>query len=262
MAKSHNIVPIVMPAAVDYGAIELKEFIRISTYRSFVITISSLILLFGAYGLIQKVQSASKAAPKMAPIVKMSLEDLPPPNSEEADVAPPPQEIMNTGPAARAGTPIPVPDAQITADMQDFAKLDELSRASAEGGTGEDLGGFSANIDFDQKKVEVVTKEEEPAMDAFIPVEKEPNFDLAKLQKGAVYPDLARKAGVEGRVVIRVLVGTDGKIRKSVIEDSDNTLLNEAALKAVRDYGYVPPAVQNGTPIACWVSIPILFKLR
>ena len=82
---------------------------------------------------------------------------------------------MNTGPAARAGTPVPVPDAQISADMQEFASVDVMSRASSEGGNGVDLGGFAPNIDFNaEKKVVIETKEVEPAPDQFVAVEQEP----------------------------------------------------------------------------------------
>ena len=87
-------------------------------------------------------------------------------------------------------------------------------------------------------------------------------FDLGKLQKNITYPEIARKAGIEGRVIIRVLVGADGKARKTLIESSDNEMLNEAAVKAIKDYGLFTPAKQNGQSIMCWVSIPINFRLR
>ena len=167
------------------------------------------------------------------------------------------------GPAARAGIPVPVPDAQITPDMQEFATIDVMSRASAEGGSGIDLGGFASNIDFNQSsKVDVKVKEKEPEPDEFIPVEKEPGVDYSRLQSLVIYPDLAKRAGIEGRVTIRVLIDKDGSVRKMFIEDSDNSLLNEAAENAIRNYGRFKPAIQNQEPIMCWISIPIQFKLR
>lgn len=264
MSKSANIA-IDIPKASEYGAVELKMWIEKNTYKGFIITASlTVLLLLGYYFMVKSQEAARNAAPPMAPIVKLSIEDLPPQDQEALEAAPPPQLIVQTGPASRAGTPIAVPDAQIPADMKEFAKMDELSRASSVGGDGIDLGGFAANIDLDRTgKVEIKKQvEEEPDIDAFIAVEKDPQVDLGKLQKSIVYPDMARRAGIEGRVIVRVLVGADGKVRRSVVEDSDNVMLNDAALKAVNDYGLFTPAVQNGQPITCWVSIPITFRLR
>jgi len=135
------------------------------------------------------------------------------------------------------------------------------SRASAEGGTGEDLGGFAPNINFDlEKKIEVKTREVEPAPDQFIPVEVIPKLDYAKLQRDIIYPEMAKRAGIEGRVVVRVLVSKEGKPVKTIIEASDSDMLNKAAEDAVKKQIF-SPGIQNGQPVMVWVSIPINFKL-
>lgn len=253
-----------VPLPCPYGAAELKAFIRRHTIRGVLITISLLILFFVIFTITNKIQEAANKAPKIAPITKLTLENLPPPTDAMEDVPPPPtQQIINTGPAARAGVPVPVPAAQITPDMKDFATVSEIARASSVGGDGVDLGGFASNVNFDaQAPVKVEVKEKEPEPDEFIAVEKEPSVDLAKLQGLVVYPELARKAGVEGTVIIRVLVDKSGKATRTLIEYTDNKMLDQAAEDAIKKYGYFPPAIQNGQPIACWVSIPIRFKLR
>jgi len=246
----------------EYGAVELKLQIRKNTIRGFIITICAFFLLMLIYFLTIKIQESSNAI-RLAPIVKLKLEDLPPPQQAEDIAAPPPDQIINTGPASRAGTPVPVPDALLKEDLKDFATMEELGRASAKGGEGVDLGGFAPNIDFNaDNKVKVAVREKEPSPDEFIPVEKEPQVDLEKLQKKIIYPDVARRAGIEGKVIVRVLIGKDGKIKKSQIEYSDSQLLNESALKAIADYGVATPGIQNGQPITVWVNIPITFKLR
>ncbi|MBM2816786.1 MAG: TonB family protein [Ignavibacteria bacterium] len=253
---------ITMPAPSGYGAAELKEYINRFTVRAFVITISLSLLLLIQYALIKTL--GTKKPLMMAPIARMSLTDIPPPSQTDEVQAPPPQQIINTGPAARAGIPLPVPEAMLKDNLQDFATMKDLGRASAEGGSGIDMGGFASNIDFDAKDVNVRVREEEPSPDEFIPVEKEPNFDYDRLMKLAKFPDIARRAGIEGKVQLRVLVYKDGKIKrdKIIIEYTDSELLNDAAVKAIVDYGQLIPAVQNGQPVQCWVSIPIIFKLR
>ena len=113
-----------IPEPSGYGAYELKEVIRKYTVRGYLYTVGLILLLFLLYVATQVVKERSNAAPKLAPIVRISITDLPPPTDGAEAAPPPPQQIINTGPAARAGTPVPVPDAQITAEMKDFATMD------------------------------------------------------------------------------------------------------------------------------------------
>ncbi|MBL7993460.1 MAG: energy transducer TonB, partial [Candidatus Kapabacteria bacterium] len=46
-----------------------------------------------------------------------------------------------------------------------------------------------------------------------------------------------------------------------IVESTDSDLLNDAAIKAVMSSVFTP-AIQNNQPIDCWVSIPIVFRLR
>ncbi len=74
------------------------------------------------------------------------------------------------------------------------------------------------------------------------------------------YTDLAREAGVEGTVVMRALVGTDGHV-KDVHVDKSVPLLDEAAVSAVRKWVFTP-ALSSGHPVAVWVSVPVRFNLH
>lgn len=255
-------IAIELPPPTDYGAVEVKQFINKFTIRGFLITIGIMSLILLLYWTFETITSMEGKKLKTAPIVRLTLDRLPPDQSVDELPPPPTQTIVNTGPAARAGTPVPVPDAEITDDLKEFADISELSRASAEGGEGIDLGGFASGIDFDAKQeVKVEVREKEPGVDEFIPVEKEPFIDLAELQKKITYPEIARRAGIEGKVLIRVLVDKDGKPRRHRIEFSDNEALNDAAIKAVMSSVFTP-AIQNDRPVQCWVTLPVVFRLR
>lgn len=250
-----------------YGAPELKKFIQKNTLRGFLIAvgfITLLLLLYYVFFIVANDESALRA-----PMVKVRLTQLPPPpsNAAEPPPVPPPTAPIQTasGPAARAGTPVPVPDAMIAPDLKDFANMNEVSRASAEGGEGTDFGGFSDGIGDGQISydVNVSTREEDPDPEEFIAVEKEPVPDLADIQRRVTYPEIAKRAGVEGTVMLRVLVGKDGKPKKAEVYHSDNEWFNEPAIKAVMDPKTVfSPAIQNKNPIMVWTMIPIKFKLR
>lgn len=239
-------------SSTRYGAIELLQFIPKATTRGFAAAASiCLLFLLGYTGFMTYSSARLKRGPA---INKMKLTNLPPPPAATEAAPPPPPTAA--GPAARAGTPVPVPDALVAPDVKDFANVDEISRASITGGDGTDTGYLGLASDVDTE-----VREEEADPYAFVPVEKEPYIDIKDLQKKVVYPDLAKRAGIEGKVNIRVLVGKNGMPKKHIIESSDSDLLNDAAVRAVMSSVFTP-AIQNNQPIDCWVSIPIVFRLR
>lgn len=75
-----------------------------------------------------------------------------------------------------------------------------------------------------------------------------------------VYPEMARLAGVEGTVMILVLVGKDGRVHEATIVSS-LPMLDEAALQAARGAVF-RPALQQHKPVAVRVQIPMRFSLR
>jgi TonB family protein len=115
-----------------------------------------------------------------------------------------------------------------------------------------------------RKKLATVTlddNERDPARDEPIAVDKEPYVDLSVLNRSVIYPQVAKRAGIEGKVAVRVLVRKDGKPKKNFIIESDSELLNKSAVDAVMQAKFLP-AIQNGKPLACWITVPISFKLK
>jgi len=89
-----------------------------------------------------------------------------------------------------------------------------------------------------------------------------PDFTAAQLRNpGPAYPFLSRRAREEGVVLLKVLVGTDGRAARLEIEDSSGfDRLDEAALKTVGKWRFVP-ASQAGQPREAWVLVPVTFSL-
>ena len=95
------------------------------------------------------------------------------------------------------------------------------------------------------------------------PFEKEPDIEsMQDLMNLVVYPFAARRAGIEGAVILTVLIDEEGKAIKCRVLESDNSNLNSAAKAAVMKYRGYKPAIQNGSPTPCWLVIPINFALR
>ena len=74
------------------------------------------------------------------------------------------------------------------------------------------------------------------------------------------YPESARTLGATGRVVIRVLVGTDGKVKKTTVLSSfGNPACEEAALATAQQWEFTP-ATKDDVPFEQNVSIPFDFR--
>lgn len=88
-------------------------------------------------------------------------------------------------------------------------------------------------------------------------------FDADYLKNPApVYPPLARRMGEEGRVVLRVQVTAQGTADSvELMTSSGSDRLDQAALKAVRNWRFVP-ARRGGEAVASAVLVPITFKLE
>jgi len=76
------------------------------------------------------------------------------------------------------------------------------------------------------------------------------------------YPPASRRAGEQGKVVVRVLIGTDGTAREAELRQSSGfDRLDRAAVDTVRKWRYVP-GKRNGVPEAMWFDVPINFVLE
>lgn len=74
------------------------------------------------------------------------------------------------------------------------------------------------------------------------------------------YPEDARRGGVEGSVMVAVLVGADGLVHRTQVLKSIPGL-DAAAVAAVSKWRF-RPAMSGGRPIATWVTLPVRFTLQ
>jgi len=118
-----------------------------------------------------------------------------------------------------------------------------------------------------------ITIANNPALDDPLPPRVENDFktvqfySLEKMPKvlrqvTPVYPELARKGGVEGKVMVEVVIGLDGKVESAVIVAEDPPgFFGEAALEAANQWEF-SPAFQRDKPVKVIYNIPFKFALR
>jgi protein TonB len=75
------------------------------------------------------------------------------------------------------------------------------------------------------------------------------------------YPELGRKAGMEGTVILKLLVDTTGYVINVKVVKSLNPAFDESAVKAAKTWRF-SPAKQRDKPVRVWLSYPVRFTLK
>ena len=120
----------------------------------------------------------------------------------------------------------------------------------------------STDLDFDDNMVDLPPPPppsgdmEEEVLEFFM-VEDKP---IIIKNVRPVYPEIARKAGLSGRVFVRFKVGRDGRVTEVQILKGQE-IFRQAAIDAVSQFVF-KPAMQNDKPVAVWMSQAIKFNLN
>ncbi len=104
---------------------------------------------------------------------------------------------------------------------------------------------------------------EEEEEDFFVVVETMPQLKggLADLQRKVKYPEMARRAGIEGRVTVQFIVNEQGKVENPRVIRGIGGGCDEAALEAVKQAQFTP-GMQRGRAVRVQYSLPIVFRLQ
>lgn len=106
---------------------------------------------------------------------------------------------------------------------------------------------------------------EEPMI--FTVVEVPPQFpggDTALsryLEENLIFPEKARKGGIEGTVYTTFIVETDGRITEEMVIQGLSRECDNEALRLIREMPAWTPGAQNGTPVRVLYALPVRFKL-
>jgi periplasmic protein TonB len=182
-----------------------------------------------------------------------SIADIAPPPSTDNNEAvppaapPPPSDVVRPS----LGIPVPVPDAiapQLTLPTEKEVAPQAPTVVS------------NGPVDAPQLTIKQPVTEEEPKEGEFVDVEQEPE-PIEPIEKAIQYPEVAKRSGLEGKVELDALIGTDGRVIKVNILKSDFDVFKQAAEEAVKKTRFTP-ARQNGQPLKVWITRTIRFKLN
>jgi len=94
-------------------------------------------------------------------------------------------------------------------------------------------------------------------------VSTNPQFDLDAIEAALVYPPIALRSGIEGRVILELFVDRTGTVQRVIIlrEDPEGRGFGEAAARVFTGRKGIP-ATANGEPVSARYRYPITFRIR
>ncbi len=207
---------------------DLKLQYRKTLELGLVVSLTLMLVLFHALPQINVTPNVTEAK-----ALEIKIEDIPP--TEQVRRPPPP----------------PRPSVPIPTEREDVP---------------EDITIESTELDLTEipPPPEPPTEEDEYDQYVFIPYD-EPPVPIGGMQailKNLVYPPIAKKAGLEARVVVGVLVDEHGNpVKTQILTDAGYKAgFEEAAAKAVMSVKW-KPAKQRDRNVKVWVAVPIRFSL-
>lgn len=125
----------------------------------------------------------------------------------------------------------------------------------------ERLGGEISKEIFYNENGEVIPKADVP-MFQFTQTKAHPPYDFIEyLTEKLNYPKVARKKGINGRVLVEFVIMKDGHINAAHVLEGVHPLLNEEALRVIENMPPWIPSVNNGKPVNVPYRQPINFAL-
>lgn len=251
----------------SYGAPELKKLAQGFTMKGFIVAVTIHIALVASYMIFAYLNEAkAKEIPKNPRELIKFVEIETPPSIDENEVPPMKEdEIIQKVKDLSSLQPMPV-KKEIADDvvLKTQDQLDNIKGIVSREG---DSVVFADKTDINDVNVIITDKIDkiptDPVKDTYpmSEVDVVPEcLNLPQVKSMMNYPSLAQEIGLEGRVTVKVLVGTDGSVVKVGSMTGPDMFYDEVRDKATNlDF---TPGLQNNKPVKVWVTVPFSFKLK
>ncbi len=84
---------------------------------------------------------------------------------------------------------------------------------------------------------------------------------MSFLKNNLVYPTMAQEIGIEGTVIVRFVVNTDGSVGEVEILRSLDSGCDREAMRVIKKMSKWVPGKQNGVEVKVYHTLPIRFRL-
>lgn len=252
-----------------YGAYTLRKAYEQNTLKAFGISVGLLMLLMFLHFQLRGNPGTTEPTvhrPKYQPDEKVI--------EIAGRLAPP---IMRGTPAPRRNTPSEMPRYQVVQNEPkpepkpaEEPKPETQPEYTAENGTGAgELPGDPNGSDTGTPDGVVGGTGTKPGTDADMPNPtdffngQEPVvLNMKEFSRRVGYPPLAKEATIQGKVVMRVLVDTNGTIMRHLVLRNPHETLTREVERNLGILRFKPGQASNQRKVRVWVNLPVDFRLK
>ena len=273
-----------------YGAYQLRKSVSQRNIKALVILLVAA-FIGGGYLAYQIKKHKDELAAQEAYAAKMELAALAQAKKEQAErkkqqkkeepkKVEPEKVVPETRATVKFTAPVIKDDKDVKEEMPPMVKMNKETKAI---GTETKEGVEDRNIVADRSTVatpeQIIPKIEKPVAEApkveapkediekkiFTFAEQQPTFKgnvQAWLTSHLQYPASAADNNIQGKVVVKFVVGRDGSVSRAEVVRGVDPALDREALRVVNSMPKWNPGMNNGQPANVWFQLPITFKLN
>ena len=273
-----------------YGAYQLRKSVSQRNIKALVILLVAA-FIGGGYLAYQIKKHKDELAAQEAYAAKMELAALEQAKKEQAErkkqqkkeepkKVEPEKVVPETRATVKFTAPVIKDDKDVKEEMPPMVKMNKETKAIS---TETKDGVEDRNIVADRSTVatpeQIIPKIEKPVAEApkveapkediekkiFTFAEQQPTFKgnvQAWLTSHLNYPASAADNNIQGKVVVKFVVGRDGSVSRAEVVRGVDPALDREALRVVNSMPKWNPGMNNGQPANVWFQLPITFKLN
>lgn len=273
-----------------YGAYQLRKSVSQRNIKALVILLVAA-FIGGGYLAYQIKKHKDELAAQEAYAAKMELAALEQAKKEQAErkkqqkkeepkKVEPEKVVPETRATVKFTAPVIKDDKDVKEEMPPMVKMNRETKAiSTETKDGVEDRNTVADRSTVATPEQIIPKIEKPVAEApkveapkediekkiFTFAEQQPTFKgnvQAWLTSHLNYPASAAENNIQGKVVVKFVVGRDGSVSRAEVVRGVDPALDREALRVVNSMPKWNPGMNNGQPANVWFQLPITFKLN
>jgi protein TonB len=248
-----------------YGAYELRKENPKTTNKALIIAVVAFVVVLASPTIYNVIMGFIPKADEKVKVTDVVL--LPPPPIDQTKPPPPPPKEPPKPKVDQVRFPPPIvkPDNEVREKDPPTDKQLEV----ADPGQKEQKGDPNQQIRIDEPvgnaDVQAVTEDTGNQIFTAVEVEPEPAGGIQKfydfLGNKIKYPNAAKEAGTQGKVIMTFVVEKDGSLTDIKVLREPGNGLGDEATRVMKLAPKWKPGIQNGKPVRVQYTIPVNFSL-
>lgn len=252
----------------NYGGYELRKKYPDRMRNAAIIGLGAVVLAF-AYPAIASLFPHKKEVKPVANLQQVTLAEPPPIDPKKPPPPPPPSEPPPPAKPTVQFTPPVIKKDEEVREEEKPAEVKELKDAAAgiETKAG-DPNGIDPGIVDNPNPGNGAVETPPPPPQIFTFVEQPPVFPggeaamMKYLGDHIRYPEQAKEAGIQGKVIVKFVVNEDGDISDAQVVRGVGGGCDQEALRVVKSMPKWSPGKQNGRAVKVYFTLPVTFRLE